>query len=64
MQVRPAISARWRGTILLLINRPECVSSHVLHGLLNDAGGLIGIADFRPTYGCFQVTRFEVLDGS
>lgn len=61
-RVRPAISAGWRATFLLLVNLPEYVSSQMLHGLVNDAGRLIGIADFRPTYGRFQVTRFEVLD--
>lgn len=61
-RVRPAVSAGWKATFLLLVNLPEYVSSHMLHGLVNDAGRLIGIADFRPTYGRFQVTRFEVLD--
>jgi hypothetical protein len=61
-RVRPAISAGWTATFLLMVNLPEYVSSGMLHGLVSDAGRLIGIADFRPTYGRFQVTRFEVLD--
>lgn len=60
-RVRPAICAGWTATFLLMVNLPEYVSSTMLHGLVSDAGRLIGIADFRPTYGRFQVTKFEVL---
>lgn len=60
-RVRPAISAGWRATFVLLVNLPEYVPPPMLHGLLTDAGRLVGIADFRPTYGRFQITRFEVL---
>lgn len=60
-RVRPAISAGWSATYILMVNLPEYVSPEMLHGLISDAGRLIGIADFRPTYGRFQVTRFEVL---
>jgi hypothetical protein len=61
-RVRPAISAGWRATFVFLVNLPEYVPPPMLHGFLTDAGRLVGIADFRPTYGRFQVTRFEVLD--
>lgn len=61
-RVRPAISAGWIATFLLMVNLPEYVSSGMLHGLVSDAGRLVGIADFRPTYGRFQVVKFEVLD--
>lgn len=61
-RVRPAISTGWTATFLLMVNLPEYVSSGLLHGLASDAGRLIGIADFRPTYGRFQVVKFEVLD--
>lgn len=61
-RVRPAISAGWKATVVFLVNLPEYVPPAMLHGLLTDAGRLVGVADFRPTYGRFQVTRFEVLD--
>lgn len=61
-RVRPAIRAGWSATFLLMVNLPEYVASDMLHGLVSDAGRLIGLADFRPTYGRFQVVRFEVLD--
>jgi hypothetical protein len=61
-RVRPALRSGWSATFIFLVNLHEYVSPEMLHGLLNDAGRLIGIADFRPTYGRFQVTHFEVLE--
>lgn len=60
-RVRPAIRAGWSASFILLVNLPEYVAPEMLLGLLIDAGKLIGIADFRPTYGRFQVTGFKVL---
>jgi len=60
-RVRPAINAGWSATFVFLVNLPEYVSPEMFNGLLSDAGRLIGIGDFRPTYGRFQVVRFEVL---
>jgi hypothetical protein len=60
-RVRPAISAGWSASCLFLVNLPEYVSPELLNGLLADAGRLIGIGDFRPTYGRFQIAHFEVL---
>ncbi len=61
-RVRPAIKTGWTAKFIFLVNLPEYVSPELLHALVNDAGRLIGIADFRPTYGRFQVRHFEVLD--
>lgn len=61
-RTRPAISSGWQVTLHFQVNLPEYVSTDMLHGLMADAGRLIGIGDFRPTYGRFQITRFEVLD--
>lgn len=61
-RVRPAISAGWSASFVFLVNLPEYVSPVMLHSLLTDAGRLIGIGDFRPTYGRFQVTQFDVLN--
>ncbi|MDZ4852133.1 MAG: hypothetical protein SGI77_22830 [Pirellulaceae bacterium] len=60
-RVRPAMSAGWCATFHFLVNLPEYVPSNMLHSMLVDAGRLVGIADFRPTYGRFQVTSFEQL---
>ena len=61
-RVRPALSAGWRADFVLMVNLPEYVPQELLQSVLNDAGRLIGIADFRPTYGRFHVTAFELLN--
>jgi len=57
-RVRPAVSAGWSATFHLQVNLPEYISPEMLHGMITDAGRLIGIGDFRPTYGRFQVVQF------
>ncbi len=60
-RVRPAIKAGWEATFILMVNLPEYVSPEMLNSLLTDAGRLNGLGDFRPSYGRFQLTGFEVL---
>jgi hypothetical protein len=62
-RVRPALKAGWKATFELLVTLPEYISPSWLNEVLVDAGRLIGLADFRPTYGRFQVTGFKVLNG-
>jgi hypothetical protein len=61
-RVRPAMHAGWKATFDLLINIPEYISPMDLNDSLQTAGRLIGVGDFRPTYGRFVVTNFEVLE--
>jgi hypothetical protein len=61
-RVRPALKTGWSATFVFMVNLPEYVSPEMLHGLLTDAGRLVGLADFRPTYGRFRVTQFNLLD--
>lgn len=61
-RVRPAIKEGWVATLILMVNLPEYVSPALLHDVLVNAGRLVGVADFRPTYGRFNVTRFEILE--
>lgn len=58
-RTRPAMRAGWRVEIQLLINTPEYIDQPFLLDVLGTAGKLIGVGDFRPTYGRFNVTRFE-----
>jgi len=44
-----------------LILTPEYIAPMDLHGVMTQAGVLVGIADFRPTFGRFAITSFEVL---
>jgi len=58
-RTRPAMKAGWRASFVFMVNLPEYVTESMLHGLMNDAGRLIGVGDFRPTYGRFRVTSFR-----
>jgi len=59
-RIRPAMLAGWKIQVDLLVNLPEYVDQPFLLEILSMAGKLIGIADFRPTYGRFDVTSFRV----
>lgn len=57
---RPAMKAGWKATVQLMVNLPEYIRPNDLHDVLNAAGRLIGVGDFRPTYGRFNVTSFDI----
>lgn len=59
-RMRPAFLAGWEATFQFQVLTPEYISPADLLDVVTNAGRLVGIADFRPTYGRFQVTRFEV----
>lgn len=61
-RVRPALKAGWVAEFDIMINLPMYVSPQLLHECLVDAGRLIGLADFRPSYGRFNVTSYEVVE--
>src|ERR1051326_4963405 len=57
---RPALKAGWTATFDLMVQSPEYISPQALLDTINQAGRLIGMADFRPSFGRYAVTRFEV----
>jgi hypothetical protein len=58
-RVRPAMAEGWRVTFDLLVNLPEYISATLLTKLIGDAGRLVGVCDYRPTYGRFALVGFE-----
>lgn len=58
---RPAFNEGWRATFILQVQVPDYLKPTQLHKLLVDAGRLVGVGDFRPSYGRFAVVSFEVL---
>lgn len=58
---RPCLLKGWTARFDLEVLLPEYVTPDYLAALLVDAGRLIGVGDFRPTFGRFRVSRFEVL---
>lgn len=59
-RVRPALFAGWRATFDLDVILPEYISGERLHHAIQNAGRLVGVGDFRPTYGRFQIIEFKV----
>ncbi len=59
---RPAFNAGWRATFQFIVNLPEYVNPAFFLDVLTLAGRIVGVGDFRPTYGRFQVVEFKVLD--
>lgn len=57
---RPAFKEGWTAEVPLMVNLPEYVEPKDLNEVISSAGRLIGVGDFRPTYGRFQVIRFEI----
>lgn len=60
-RTRPALKAGWKAEFDIQVLLPEYIDPHFLNALIADAGRLIGLADFRPTYGRYQVTGFGVV---
>lgn len=59
-RVRPAFLAGWKAEFQFLIQTPEYINPATLLEVAGQAGRLVGLADFRPTYGRFAVTNFSV----
>jgi len=55
---RPALREGWEATIELMVLVPEYIDRMTLLEVAGNAGRLIGVGDFRPTYGRFAVTNF------
>lgn len=61
---RPAFRKGWGLKCDLSVLVPEYIQESDLHEVLVNAGRLIGLADFRPTFGRFRVTEFKRLTSS
>jgi hypothetical protein len=60
-RVRPAFHPGWQATFELSVTLPEYIDRHLLLDVITMAGKVVGLADYRPTYGRFGVTHFEVM---
>ena len=61
-RVRPAMRAGWKAEIIFMVTTPEYISPAFLRQVLTRAGLLVGVGDFRPTYGRFGVVGFDVIE--
>lgn len=60
-RTRPALKEGWRITFEVTIALPEYMPEELLGRLVTDAGRLIGLGDFRPTYGRFVLAGLETV---
>lgn len=60
-RTRPAFKKGWEVDFTLISLVPEYITPDFLRKLVDNAGLLIGLGDFRPTYGRFRVTHWELL---
>jgi hypothetical protein len=58
-RVRPAMRAGWKAQFDLMVLLPEYVDPNALRETIESAGRLIGLGDFRPTFGRFGIVNFE-----
>jgi hypothetical protein len=58
---RPALHEGWIADFIFQVQLPEYVPPGDFHDVLTNAGRIIGVGDFRPTYGRFRVVKFDVL---
>lgn len=59
-RTRPAFRKGWEVDFTLISLVPDLVTPDFLRKLVDNAGLLIGMGDFRPTYGRFRVMRWEI----
>lgn len=56
-RIRPALRAGWKAAFEIMVTLPEYIAIADLNDTIQTSGRLIGIGDFRPTYGRFQITN-------
>ena len=59
---RPAFNAGWSAEFDFMVLLPQYINTSLLRRTLFDAGRLVGVADFRPTFGRFSITEFRLLE--
>jgi hypothetical protein len=58
-RTRPAMKVGWKAEFQLMVMLPEYIARADLQDVIGNAGRLIGLGDFRPTYGRFNIVKFE-----
>jgi hypothetical protein len=58
-RTRPAMKVGWQATFDLMVVLPEYIDRNALRETIESAGRLIGIGDFRPTFGRFGIIEFK-----
>lgn len=59
-RTRPAMKKGWKAEFTFQVLTPEYIDHALFQEVLGTAGRLVGVGDFRPTYGRFNTVKFEV----
>lgn len=57
-RVRPAFRVGWKATLDVMVLLPEYIHPDSLRETVEAAGRLVGVGDFRPTFGRFGIVGF------
>jgi len=60
-RIRPVLNKGWSATFRFMIMRPDLIPLDQFRRVLDEAGMMVGVGDFRPQYGRFVVDHFEVI---
>jgi hypothetical protein len=63
-RTRPAFAKGWRVEFTVTVIVSDYIKSDDLREVIEQAGRLVGVADFRPTFGRFAVVKFAVLNNA
>lgn len=61
-RTRPAMRVGWSTQLQFQVLTPEYIDPALFQDVLNTAGRLVGVGDFRPTYGRFFIKSFDIAD--
>jgi len=59
-RTRPAMKKGWTAKFTFQVLTPEYIDSSLFQDVLSTAGRLVGVGDFRPTYGRFNITNIKI----
>jgi len=59
---RPALFKGWNCKVQLQILLPEYITPQIVNEVFQYAGRIVGVGDFRPSFGRFNVTGFKVVE--
>jgi len=62
-RVRPAMRAGWKASFDIMVLAPEYIDKNILRETIEHAGRLVGIGDFRPTFGRYGIVSFKEVLG-
>jgi hypothetical protein len=61
-RTRPAMKKGWTAKFSFQVLTPEYIDPALFQEILGMAGRLVGVGDFRPTYGRFNITNIKIGD--